>query len=423
MNKSQDDDISSVTFTGSLLKCSAMLSVAEAEKQVLEAISPLPAEDCPLVNAHGRVLRQTLAADRELPPFDRVAMDGYALRHDAWLAGTRRFRVTGVQAAGTLPLSLPANDACIEVMTGAVLPGGTDTVVPYEDTTRGHAGMTVAAGANLAAGQAVHRRGSDHATGSVVVQPGVRLTGREIAVAAACGYAHLAVTLQPEIAVVATGDELVEVSSPVAPHQIRRSNDYALRAALVAGGHPRVERYHLRDMRHEIEHLLWHIVAEYDVVLLTGGISKGKFDFLPRVLDELGVKKLFQGVAQRPGKPFWFGLSPRRTPVFALPGNPASSYICLHRYVLPALARMSGLAPEAPRFAVLAERVALQPELTGFLPVKNTPGPRGEEQAAPVPLNTSGDFTGLTDTDGFVELPAGQEELIAGTAVRFWAWV
>jgi molybdopterin molybdotransferase len=257
----------------------------------------------------------------------------------------------------------------------------------------------------------------------VVVKPGVRLTGREIAVAAACGYAHLAVTLQPEIAVVATGDELVEVSSPVAPHQIRRSNDYALRAALAAGGQPRVERYHLHDMRHEIEHLLWHIVAEYDVVLLTGGVSKGKFDFLPRVLDELGVRKLFQGVAQRPGKPFWFGLSPRRTPVFALPGNPASSYICLHRYVLPALAKMSGLAPEAPRYAILAERIMPETRLTKFLPVKITPGPGVEQQAAPVSLNTSGDFTSLINTDGFIEVPAGQEELPAGTAGRFWAWV
>jgi molybdopterin molybdotransferase len=400
-----------------------MLSVAEAEKQVLEAVAPLPTEDCPLVRAHGRVLRQALKADRALPPFDLVAMDGYALRHDVWLAGTRSFRVAGVQAAGTLPLSLPANDACIEVMTGAVLPGGTDTVVAYEDTIRGHEGMTVVKGVILAAGQAVHRQGSDHAAGSVVVPPGARLTGREIAVAAACGYAHLTVTLLPEIAVVATGDELVEVSSPVAPHQIRRSNDYALRAALSAGGQPRVERYHLRDMRHEIEHLLWHIVAEYDVVLLTGGVSKGKFDFLPRVLDELGVKKLFQGVAQRPGKPFWFGLSPRRTPVFALPGNPASSYICLHRYVLPALAKMSGLAPEAPRYAILAERVMPETGLTRFLPVKTTPGPGGERQAAPVALNTSGDFTSLINTDGFIEVPAGQEAVPAGTAGRFWTWV
>jgi molybdopterin molybdotransferase len=215
----------------------------------------------------------------------------------------------------------------------------------------------------------------------------------------------------------------VEVSSPVAPHQIRRSNDFALRAALIASGRPRVERYHLHDMRHEIEHRLWHIVAEYDVVLITGGVSKGKFDFLPRVLDELGVKKLFQGVAQRPGKPFWFGLSPRYTPVFALPGNPASAYICLHRYVLPALTKMEGSTPAAPRFAALTDAVRMPPNLAGFLPVRITSGSRGEQLAQPTPLNTSGDFAGLTATDGFVELPAGRDEIAAGTAVEFWPWV
>jgi molybdopterin molybdotransferase len=384
-------------------------------------LGPLPAEDCPLAQAHGRVLRQALVADRDLPPFDRVAMDGYALRHGAWPGGVRRFRVAGLQAAGTLPHSLPAGDACIEVMTGAVLPDGADTVVPYEETARDNGFVTIAT-PSVTPGQAVRRRGSDHAAGSVIVQPGVKLGGREIAVAAACGYAHLAVTLQPAIAVVATGDELVDVSSSVAPHQIRRSNDYALRAGLVSAGHPRVERYHLRDMRHEIEHLLWHILAEYDVVLLTGGVAKGKFDFLPRVLDDLRVDRLFQGVAQRPGEPFWFGLSPRRTPIFALPGNPASSYICLHRYVLPALARMSGLAPAAPRFAILQEPFASPAGLARFLPVKITPGPRGEQQAAPASLNPSGDIAGLTGTEGFVELPAATGELPAGTAVRFWAW-
>jgi len=126
------------------------------------------------------------------------------------------------------------------------------------------------------------------------------------------------------------------------------------------------------------------------VVLIAGGVSKGKFDFLPRVLDELGVKKLFQGVAQRPGGPFWFGLSPRQTPVFALPGNPASAYICLHRYVLPALARMADLPPAAPRFAMLTESVQRPPELTGFLAVRTTQGPLGENLARPAPLNTSG---------------------------------
>jgi len=399
-----------------------MLSVAEAEERVLAAMALLPAEDCPLVQANGRVLRQPLAADRDLPPFDRVALDGYALRHEAWRKGARRFRVDGLQAAGVRPRTLPAGRACIEVMTGAVLPEGADTVVPYEDTARDDESMTVTAAA-VASGQAVHRRGSDHAAGSVIVKPGVRLGGREIAVAAACGYAHLTVSLLPAVAVVATGDELVDVASSVAPHQIRRSNDYALRAALVAAGYPRVERFHLRDMRQEIEHLLWHILAEYDVVLLTVGVSKGKFDFLPQVLEELRVEKVFQGVAQRPGKPFWFGMSARRTPVFALPGNPASSYICLHRYILPALARMSGLHPAAPRTAVLLEAVAPLAGLARFLPVRTTPGPRGELQAAPAPLNTSGDFAGLTGTDGFVELAPAPDAPAAGAAVPFWPWV
>ena len=400
-----------------------MLSVAEAENEVLAAVGLLPSEACPLSHAHGRVLRQPLRADRDLPPFDRVTLDGYALRHDAWLEGRRRFLVAGVQAAGRSPLTLATGDACIEVMTGAVLPAGADTVVPFEDTASAEGCMTVAPTAKVVAGQAVHRRGSDRTAGSEVVPAGVRLSGREIAVAAACGCAQLAVTVQPSIAVVATGDELVDVGAPVAPHQIRRSNDHALRAALVTAGHPRVDRYHLQDQRHEIEHRLGHILAEYDVVLLTGGVSKGRYDLVPGVLAALGVQKLFQGVAQRPGGPFWFGLSPRRTPVFALPGNPASSYICLHRYVLPALAKLSGLAPGAPCRAVVTEPVARSPDLTRFLPVKITLGPRGEPLAAPAPLNTSGDFAGLTGTDGFVELPAGPGELAAGTAVPFWPWV
>jgi molybdopterin molybdotransferase len=399
-----------------------MLSVAEAEQRVLEAVAPLPTEDCALLEAGGRVLRQPLAADRDLPPFDRVAMDGYALRHDAWRAGVRRWRVAGVQAAGAVPQPLPADAACIEVMTGAALPPGADTVVPYEDAAREAEVMTLAPEVTVRAGQAVHRRGSDRTAGAVIVRPGTRLGGVEIAVAAACGYARLTVTRQPKLAVIATGDELVEVDAAVAPHQIRRSNDYALRAMLVAAGHPQVERFHLRDSRPEIEHLLWHVVAEYDGLVLTGGISKGRFDFVPEGLAALGVRPLVEGVAQRPGKPFWFGVSPRQTPVFALPGNPVSSSVCLHRYVLPALTRMSGRSDAPPQYAALTERVVVKTPLTGFLPVRLAAGAGAERRAAPVEANTSGDFAGLAGTDGFVELPPGVREFAAGTVVRYWAW-
>jgi molybdopterin molybdotransferase len=401
-----------------------MLTPAEAEKLILENIAPFHREDCPIVAAHRRVLRIDLRADRDLPPFDRVTLDGFALRAEALAAGQRTFRVEGVQAAGMRAFKLGAGrDACVEIMTGAVLPEGADCVVPYEETTRDGVTVTVRAAAALAAGHAVHRRGSDHRSGDTLLRAGTRLGGREIAVAAACGHAVLTVSQLPKIAVVSTGDELVEVDAAVAPHQIRRSNDLALRAALQGAGYPNVSRFHLRDIRHEIEHLLWHIIAEFDVVVLTGGVSKGKFDYLPGELDRQGVKKIFHGVAQRPGKPFWFGISTRQTPVFALPGNPVSCFTCLHRFVLPALAQASGLPPLAPRTVALAAALAANPRLTQLVPVKLSSGPAAELLAIPDPSNTSGDFAGLLGTDGFVEVPPGAAELARGTPVAFRAWV
>lgn len=402
-----------------------MLTPAEAERLILENIAPFHREDCPIAGAHGRILRGEIRADRDLPPFDRVTMDGFAVRSASLARGVREYRVEGVQAAGMRAFRLSeAAEACIEVMTGAVLPDGADCVVPYEEAARDGANVAVRDDAlGFAAGNAVHRRGSDHAAGETLLAAGVRLSGREIAVAAACGYGTLTVTQLPKIAVVASGDELVEVDTPVAPHQIRRSNDHALRAALIGAGYPNVARFHLRDVRHEIEHMLWHIVAEHDVVVISGGVSKGKFDYLPGELDRQGVRKVFQGVAQRPGKPFWFGMSGRNTPVFALPGNPVSAYTCLHRYVLPALAHASAAIPAPRRPVALASPVTFKPRLAYLLPVKLANGPRAEQLAVPDATNTSGDFAGLLDTDGFVELPAETTEFPAGTPVPFWPWV
>ncbi|MSU48892.1 MAG: molybdopterin molybdenumtransferase MoeA [Opitutus sp.] len=402
-----------------------MLTPAEAERLILENTVLFHREDCPLAAAQGRVLRTDLRADRDLPPFDRVTMDGFALRAASLAAGGAIFRVEGLQAAGMRAFKLgPAADACIEVMTGAVVPEGADCVVPYEETTRDGGNVTFTGTAvQFVAGHAIHRRGSDHRAGEVIVRSGSRLTGREIAVAAACGRSVLTVSHLPKVAVVATGDELVEVDAPVAPHQIRRSNDYALRAALMAAGFPTVERFHFRDVRDEIEHLLWHIVAEFDVVVISGGVSKGKYDHLPAELDRQGVKKIFHGVAQRPGKPFWFGVSARNTPVFALPGNPVSAYTCLHRYVLPALAHAGGLAAAPTRYVALAAPVMFKPKLAFLLPVRLASGPHAELLATPDPSNTSGDFAGLLATDGFVELPAGPTEFPAGTLAPFYPWV
>ena len=401
-----------------------MLTPAEAEILIARHLRPFPREHCPLAAAHGRVLLEPVRADRDLPPFDRVTMDGYAIRSEAWAAGTRSFRVERLQAAGMRAFSLgePA-DACIEVMTGAVLPAGADCVVPYEETGREGTRIVVREGAEgIVPGASVHRRGSDHRAGDGIVAAGMRLGGREIAVAAACGRASLTVSQIPRIAVVATGDELVEVESQVAAHQIRRSNDHAIRAALALAGYPGAERFHLRDLPQEVEHLLWHVLAEYEVVILTGGVSKGRFDLLPAELERQGVRKILHGVAQRPGKPLWAGLSDRGVLVFALPGNPVSAYTCLHRYVLPALDRASGLATVDARLVPLAESYVFRPRLACLLPVMLANGPDGVTRAVPKPGNTSGDLAGLVGTDGFVELPAETSEFPAGTLTPFRAW-
>ena len=401
-----------------------MLTPAEAEILIARHLQPFHREHCPLAAAHGRVLLEPIRADRDLPPFDRVTMDGYALRSADWTSGIRSFRVERIQAAGMRAFALgEAPEACIEVMTGAVLPEGADSVVPYEETERDGSRMTVREGAaGIAPGFSVHRRGSDHRAGEEIVAAGTRLGGREIAVAAACGRSSLSVSQIPRIAVVATGDELVEVESPVAAHQIRRSNDHAIRAALALAGYPGAERFHLRDLPQEVEHRLWHILAEYEVVILTGGVSKGRFDLLPAELERQGVRKILQGVAQRPGKPLWVGVSARGVLVFALPGNPVSAYTCLHRYVIPALELSSGIKPVEPRLVPLASAYVFRPKLACLLPVKLANGPDGMTRAVPMPGNTSGDLAGLVGTDGFVELPADAGEFPDGTLTPFRAW-
>jgi molybdopterin molybdotransferase len=401
-----------------------MLTPAEAEALILENMPSWPEEECPLAEAHSRVLRAGIRAERDQPPFDRVTMDGYALRSSSLAAGVRRFWIERLQPAGAPsgPLG-PESDACIEIMTGAVLPAGADCVVPYEDAVRaGEVAVIEDRAAGAGPGQSIHRHGSDFRAGATVVEPGARLTGREIAVAAACGCARLTVSRIPRIAIIATGDELVEVEAAVAPHQIRRSNDYALRAALAAAGFPRAERFHLRDARDEMGPRLRRVLAEFDAVLLTGGVSKGKRDFVPAELELQGVRQIFHGVAQRPGKPFWFGVGPLGTPVFALPGNPVSTYVCLHRFVLPALARAAGEPPARLRTAALAAPVRFAPKLTCLLPVRLTSGPRAEALAHPLPGNTSGDFAGLVGSDGFLELPPEPEEFPAGFVAPYRPW-
>jgi molybdopterin molybdotransferase len=382
-----------------------MLTPAEAEAAIAATLSVLPAETVALERAAGRVLREALYADRDQPPFDRVAMDGIAFASAAYAAGRREFRIAGVVAAGAKPAPLNAADTCLEVMTGAVLPPGSDTVVPVEDLTVESGSARLAASVRPVPYGNVHRQGTDGLAGACVLEAGVRLRGPELAIAAASGRTTLAVTRMPRIAVLSTGDELVPPGTTPAPWQVRRSNAYGIAATLREHGYDELSDAHAADDPGVIRDLLERHLETHDVLVLSGGVSAGRFDHVPAALAAAGVRQVFHRVAQRPGKPFWFGGRADGRLAFALPGNPVSTLVCLVRYVLPALARLTGTVPPAPVPTALSAAFEARHPLATFLPVDRPPG--GDARLVAHPTHGSGDFTALAGTVGFVELAAG----------------
>lgn len=397
-----------------------MLTPAEADAAIAAVLGQVPEQELPLAACAGGVLRGEVRAERDAPPFDRVAMDGIAY---AASAGTRRsFRIAGVQPAGSPPLTLDSTDACIEVMTGAMLPFGCDTVVPVERIRIADGNATFEDGYTPAPGQNVHRRASDARAGDLLLAPGTRLGAPEIAIAASAGLARLAVSRLPRIAVISTGDELVEPGLPILDHQIRRSNSHGLAAALALAGFAPATDRHLPDDAAELERALALELDRNDVLVLSGGVSAGRFDHVPAVLSSLGVRKVFHQVAQRPGRPLWFGTRAPGRLVFALPGNPVSVLVCLARYVIPALAALSGARAPARRMAALARPFEFKAPLTCFLPVTLGYDQDGRTLAEPRPTGGSGDFISLAGTDGFVELPPGPALHPMGLVVPFHRW-
>jgi molybdopterin molybdotransferase len=399
-----------------------LLTPAEADALIGQHLQCLPIESLPLVQCAGGVLRENIYAERDQPPFDRVAMDGIALDSRAVAAGCRSFRVQATQAAGDPPLTLAAPGACIEVMTGAVLPLGCDSVVPVEEVISSGGEAALAAALRVEPWHNVHRRGSDTRQGTLLVSTGTRLHAPEVAIAAAAGMARIRISSQPMLVVISTGNELIEPGEPVLAHQVRRSNAYAIVTALREQGFQRVADDHVQDDAEELRERLRFHLETHDVLVLSGGVSTGRFDLVPQVLEELGVRTVFHKVAQRPGKPLWFGMAPTGAAVFGLPGNPVSTLVCLARYVLPALLASLGQSPPTPERLALGAPVTVNPPLAYFMPVRIEQDDWGRPWAMPAPTNGSGDFTALAGTDGFVELPPGPNTYKKGFVTRLFRW-
>ena len=397
-----------------------MLTPAEADAAIAAAVAPVSQESVRLAACAGRVLRAALRAERDAPPFDRVAMDGVAFCFAS--GGQRRLRIAGIHAAGSPAPLLASPGDCFEVMTGAILPLGCDTVVPVEQLRITDGEAELVEGAAPEPWRHVHRQASDARAGDVLLEAGTRLAGPELAVAASAGLAQLPVSRAPRIAVISTGDELVEPGQPILAHQVRRSNAYGLAAALTLAGFAPVTEAHLPDREDTLTTALGAALKRHDLLVLSGGVSAGRFDHVPAVLAALGVQPLFHGIAQRPGRPMWFGMGAAGQAVFALPGNPVSVLVCLARYVVPALDRLVGAPVRRPPTVVLARDFACEKRLAYFLPVTLGYDQQGRAQAEPRPTGGSGDFIALAGTDGFVELPCGPARHPAGLAVPLYRW-
>ncbi len=399
-----------------------MLNSSDASAAIAESIPPFETEEVVLANAAGRVLRQAVCAERDQPPFDRVMMDGIAVNFSTLDGGRRKFRIAATQHAGYPGQTLGNPADCIEVMTGAVLPHGCDCVIPVERLAVTADFAEVDANYETQQYRFVHKQGTDFSEGQEVLAPGHTITPMDIAVIASCGLGSIQAGRLPVVRVISTGNELVAAGDPIEPHQIRLSNGPSLVAMLLRQGFTDCAHDHLVDDRQLLADRIAAHLAAADVLILSGGVSMGKADFVPQVLADLGVKKVFHKISQRPGNPMWFGLGPRKQAVFALPGNPVSSLICCRQYVLPALHRASGRHTRATDLAVLDETVVFEPALTNFLPVRVHTDTDGVLRASPVRTNTSGDFAALSGTDGYVELARNTSEFKAGCLLPLHRW-
>ena len=397
-----------------------LISVAAAEALIADHMPSFGVETASLETAAGRILREPVFAERDHPPFDRVMMDGIGVRWSD--PAPPSYALAGSQMAGMARAALSGAETCLEVTTGAIVPVGCDCIIPVEQTRRDGDRYALQDGYRPRQGQFIHRQGSDCRAGTRALDAGVRLGPPQMAQLAANGVARVKVAARPSIAILATGDELVGVDAPLGEGQIRRSNDIAIAAALRGHGLDRVSLSHVADDAEATARTLGDLLAANPVVIISGGVSMGQRDYVPEALAALGVKRVFHKIAQRPGKPMWFGVGQDGQVVFALPGNPVSSLVCAVRYVRPALLAAMGLTPASPEWICLDADVETSQALTCFIPVQVSQDETGRSIARPIVAATSGDFAGLARADGVVQLPQGQSRALAGAAAPLYRW-
>lgn len=395
-----------------------MISTSQADDLILNSTSISQEEIIDIESSIGRTLFKEISSVRNQPPFHRVMMDGIAL--DSKVKSTE-YKIENIQAAGRSQLTLKNSNNCIEVMTGAPLPVGCDCVIPYEN-------IKISKESNFASINIediielnnIHLEATDYKAGDILLSKGIVITSPVVAIIASQGTREVSVFKRPKIAVISTGDELVELNSEVLPHQIYMSNSYAIMTELEKFGIESLKRIHIIDDKDSTETKIKELLNENDILIITGGVSMGKFDFIPEVLSKLGVEQVFHKIKQKPGKPMWYGIKDHKQ-IFALPGNPVSCLVCLRRFVIPSLIKSAGYASHSI-YGQLTEVVEFNKDFTLFKPVMASYSKSGQLLLTPVESNNSGDFYSLGSSDGFVELPDEKKVFNKAESYKYYPW-
>ncbi len=335
-----------------------MITVQEAHTLIRQSLAPLGTEELQLDQIQGKVLARDITAPFSLPRFTNAAMDGFALKWDDIVTATDdfpvRLQVTQSIPAGTLSTLPVTSGCCAEIMTGAPMPEGADTVVAFEQTS-GFGSDSVDVFKTPKYGANVRYCGEEITGGEMLFRKGELLSPSEIAVLASFGFASVVVHRKPKVSIVTVGDEVCMPGEEVSGAQIYNSNRFMLEAACRSVGVEPAGLHHAPDDRVALREALALALAECDVLITAGGISTGEYDFVQQELSALGVTKQFWNVAQKPGKPLYFGSTPEGKAVFSLPGNPVSALVCFVEYCIPALNILQE-HPEINSFkAILAE--------------------------------------------------------------------
>lgn len=381
-----------------------MVSIEKALAMVLNTTQDFGVERIPFTKTFGRILKEAIVADRDFPPFNRVTMDGIAIDYSSFEKGQKTFFIEGIQAAGSAERTLQNQKHCIEVMTGAMLPKNTNTVIRYEDLVIEHGKATLAIDSVMAS-QNIHPQGKDRQKGCLLIPKNTQISAAEIGILATVGKTSVQVAKNPKVMIVSTGNELVDVHEDPLAYQIRKSNVYTV-LSLLNKLNINAETSHLNDDKEILKTTIKTYLDSYDVLLFSGAVSKGKYDFLPEIFEELGVQKQFHKVAQRPGKPFFFGTT-TRCRIFAFPGNPVATFVNCMVYFMPWYCKSMGIKKEIET-AILGEEFIFKPDLVYFLSVR-LENKFGHLVAFPIQGNGSGDLANLANADGFIEMPKAQQ--------------